>query len=94
MAWLGCGGRGGSLIILSLQRENAQYCRPALADKSTSEPTKARVVANIYTVLNLPGIILSALHLLTHFILRSTLGGKDYYYSHCIDEETEAGKVE
>lgn len=47
---------GGDLIIPSIQRENAQSCRPALADKNTSEQTtKPTVIANTYTELALPG---------------------------------------
>lgn len=36
----------------------------------------------------------SVLHVLGHLILRSTLRGRYKYLPHCIDEETEARKVQ
>lgn len=53
-----CGMASGDLIMPSIQKENAQSCRPALADKNTSEQTaKPTVIANTYTELALPGTI-------------------------------------
>lgn len=39
---------------------------------------------------HVPGIVLSAVHALFHLILPTSQWGKNYYYSHVVEEKTEA----